>query len=78
MSRTFTDHTEWTLSDEIFKKICDTWGTPKIDFFANRSYHKVTEYASWKRDPQSSFINALSKNWKQFPYIYCFPLFSLI
>ena len=24
MSRTFTDHTEWTLSDEIFKKICDT------------------------------------------------------
>ena len=23
MSRTFTDHTEWMLSDEIFKKIWD-------------------------------------------------------
>ena len=31
MSRTFTDHTEWMLSDEISKKICDIWGTPDID-----------------------------------------------
>ena len=78
MSRTFTDHTEWMLSDEIFKKICDIWGTPDIDLFANRLNHKVAEYASWKPDPESCFINAFSKNWKQFAYIYCFPPFSLI
>ena len=25
MSCTFTDNTEWMLSDEIFKKMCDIW-----------------------------------------------------
>ena len=39
----------------------------------NRFNHKVAEYASWKPDPESCFINACSKNWKQFTYIYCFP-----
>ena len=78
MSCTFTDHTEWMLSDEIFKKICDIEGTPDIDLFANRLNHKVAEYASWKPDPESCFINAFSKNWKQFAYIYRFPPFSLI
>ena len=45
---------------------------------ANRLNHKVAKYASWKPDSESCFINAFSKNWKQFAYIYCFPLFSLI
>ena len=84
MSRPFTDHTEWMLSDEIFKKVCDIWGAPDCDIwgapdlFANRLNHKVAEYASWKPDPESCFINAFSKNWKQFAYIYSFPPFSLI
>ena len=80
MSHTFTDHTKWMLSDEIFKKICDIWGNPDIDLFTNRLNHKVAEYASWKPDPESCFINAFSKNWKQFAYIYiyCFPLFTSI
>ena len=76
MSHTFTDHTKWMLSDEIFKKICDIWGNPDIDLFTNRLNHKVAEYASWKPDPESCFINAFSKNWKQFAYIYI--LFSSI
>ena len=58
MSHTFTDHTEWMLSDEIFKKICDIWETPDIDLFANRLNHEVTEYVSWKPDLEFSFINA--------------------
>ena len=78
MSRTFTDHTEWMLSDEIFKKICDIWETPDIDLFAKRLNQKVAEYVSWKPDPESCFINGFSKNWKQFAYICCFPPFSLI
>ena len=49
-----------------------------IDHFANRFNHKVVEYGSWKPDPEFCFINAFSKNWKQFAYIYCFPPFSLI
>ena len=78
MSHTFTDHTKWMLSDEIFKKICDIWGNPDIDLFTNRLNHKVAEYASWKPDPESCFINAFSKNWKQFAYIYIYILFSSI
>ena len=61
MSRTFTDHTEWMLSDEISKKICDIWETPDIDLFANRLNHKVAEYVSWKPDPESGFINHFQK-----------------
>ena len=78
MSHTFTDHTKWMLSVEIFIKICDIWGNPDIDLFTNRLNHKVAEYASWKPDPEFCFINAFSKNWEQFAYIYCFPLFTLI
>ena len=78
MSPTFTDHAEWMLSDEIFKKICDIWETPEIDVFANRLNHKVVEYTSWKPDPEFYFINAFLKNWKQFAYIHCLPPFNLI
>ena len=63
MPRAFTEHTEWMLSDEIFKKICDIWETPDIDLFANRLYRNVAEYASGKPDPESCFINAFSKKW---------------
>ena len=45
MSPTFTDHTEWMLSDEIFKKTCDIWGTADIDVFPNRLNNKVAQYA---------------------------------
>ena len=54
------------------------WGTPDIDLLANRLNHKVAEYASWKPDPEYCFINAFSKKWKQFDYIYCFPPFTSI
>ena len=64
MSCTFTDHTKWMLSDKIRKKICDIWGTPDIDLFSNRLNHKVTKCASWKPDPESSFVNTFLKNWK--------------
>ena len=77
MSRTFTDQTKWMQSDEIFKKICDIWGTPDTDLFANRLNHKVAEYASWKPDPEFSFSKVFSKNWKEFAFIYCLPPFSL-
>ena len=46
--------------------------------FLNRLNHKVTEYTSWKPDLESSFINVVSKNWKQFTYIFCFLPFNLI
>ena len=78
MSGTFTDHTEQMLSDEIFKNICDIWRIPDIDLFTNRLNHKVTDFASWQPDPESSFTNAFSKNRKKIAYIYCFPLFNLI
>ena len=78
MSGTFTDHTEQMLSDEIFKNICDIWRIPDIDLFTNRLNYKVTDFASWQPDPESSFTNAFSKNWKKIAYIYCFPLFNLI
>lgn len=64
------------LSDEIFKKICETWSTPDVDLFPTRLNHKVTKFASWKPNPGSKFINAFSQSWKTFAYIYYFPPFK--
>ena len=60
-SHVFIDHGKWMLFDEIFKEIGDIWGTLDRDLFANRLNHTITEYASWKPYPESSFINAFSK-----------------
>ena len=35
-SRTFNDNTEWSLSENIFHSIVETYGMPSIDLFASR------------------------------------------
>ena len=35
MSRVFCSNTEWSLDIQSFKDICDQFGTPTIDLFAD-------------------------------------------
>ncbi|XP_072048693.1 uncharacterized protein [Amphiura filiformis] len=55
-SRNFDDHTEWMLNKDMFKQVCDHFGTPEIDIFASRLNAQLPRYVSWKPDPGAEGI----------------------
>ena len=77
-SRRFKDHLEWELKQDVFEQICKHWEYPNIDLFASRFNKKVQTFCSWKPEPEASFIDAFSIDWKEFELCYCFPCFSMI
>ena len=76
-SREFVDSAEWTIPHSYFNKITRRYGTPEIDLFASRLNNKLPTYASWKPDPESSVIDAMSISWEN-KFVYLFPPFSMI
>ena len=76
-SRTRHDNMEWVLDAQLFQKICDVFGRPEVDLFANRLNHHLDNYMSWKPDPQASAVDAMSVSWKDI-YFYAFPPFNMI
>ena len=76
-SRIFNDNLEWMLHVDIFRNICETYGTPDIDLFASRLNAQLTRYVSWKPDPTAEAIDAFTINWGNL-FFYAFPPFSLI
>ena len=76
-SREFRDSAEWAIPQSNFDKITHRFGIPDIDLFASRLNYKVPTYASWKPDPQSSFIDAMSVSWEG-KFVYLFPPFSML
>ena len=78
LSRHFKDHLEWELKQDVFEKICEHCEYPNIDLFASRLNKKVQIFFSWKPEPEASFIDAFSIDWKEFELCYCFPYFSMI
>ena len=76
-SRTRHDNMEWVLDAQLFQKICDVFGKPEVDLFANRLNHQLDNYMSWKPDPQASAVDAMSVSWKDI-YFYAFPPFNMI
>lgn len=76
-SRNKNIDTELELCNETFKEITDILGKPDIDLFASRANAKCERYISWKQDPDSITVDALTQNWR--PYLfYAFPPFTLI
>ena len=76
-SRQFQDSAEWALPQHVFQNIISRFGKPDIDLFASRLNHKLPCYASWKPDPESSIIDAMSVSWSN-RFIYMFPPFSMM
>ena len=76
-SRNFNDSLEWTLNDQVFKRICKRFGKPQRDLFATRLNNKVKEFCAWKPDPQATAIDAFTIFWGD-KFNYAFPPFSLI
>ena len=76
-SRIFSDNKEWLLSTHLFQEIFAIWGEPTIDLFASRLNKQVACYASWKPNPEASYVDAFSISWNDHLF-YAFPPFSLI
>ena len=76
-SREFHDSAEWMLPHTLFQNIIRAYGTPEIDLFASRLNKQLQVYASWKPDPDSTHIDAMSISWSG-KFIYIFPPFSMI
>lgn len=68
---------EWMLAPNIFKKLCACFGSPEIDLFASTLNAQLSVYASWKPDPNASFIDSFMLSWNDY-YSYAFPPFSVI
>lgn len=76
-SRRSSSETEWSLSDEAFRRIKKTFGEPEVDLFASKINAKCSTYVSWHRDPDSLAVDAFTLDWKPY-YFYAFPPFSLV
>ena len=59
-SREFHDSAEWMLSPSVFQNIVHLWGTPDIDLFASRLNKQLPIYASWRPEPNSTYIDTMS------------------
>ena len=71
-SRCFADASEWMLSASVFTFLTGVYDTPDIDLFASRLNKQLPVYASWKPDPESTHIDAMSFSWSG-KYEYLFP-----
>ena len=69
--------TEWALLPEIFQRICQQWHYPRVDLFATRFNHKLTQFVSPFPDPQAWAVDALSLLWEDLDP-YAFPPVALL
>ena len=76
-SRKFQDATEWQLNPKIYKAVCDTFGTPKIDSLASRINRQTEKYFSWKPEPEAFAVDLFSINLSYY-FMFIFPPFSLL
>lgn len=76
-SRRLSVDTEWSLSRNAFHQLTTVFGEPEIDLFASHINNKCKIYASWHKDPESTYIDAFTIPWNRY-YFYAFPPFTLI
>lgn len=76
-SRHFVDYSNWKLNTTIFKSLMLLFGKCNVDLFADRLNSQLTNYYSWKPDPQAKAVDSLLQPWKGIKG-YAFPPFCLI
>ena len=67
-----TIQTEWSLSPQVFQRICHMWHRPQIDLFATRFNSKLPLFVSPVPDPKATAIDALTLPWRDLD-AYAFP-----
>ena len=68
---------EWSLHQEVFNRLCQTWHSPQVDMFATRYNCKLTKYVSPVPDPNAWAVDALAVSWEDLD-MYAFPPVSLL
>ena len=64
--------TEWSLHQEVFDLLCQTWHRPQVDMFATRYNCKLTKFVSPVPDPNAWAVDALTVSWEDLD-MYAFP-----
>ena len=55
---------EWSLHQEVFNLLCQTWHLPQVDMFATRYNCKLTKFVSPVPDPNAWAVDALTVSWE--------------
>ena len=76
-SRVFDVNTEWSLDKSVYDRIERHFFKFDIDLFASRLNAKHPRYASWKPDPNASFVDSFLSSWAELNF-YAFPPFSML
>ena len=69
--------TEWSLHQETFDLLCQTWHYPRVDMFATRYNCKLVQFLSPIPDPKAWSVDALTLSWEDLD-MYLFPPVSLM
>ena len=76
-SRSFNSDTEWMIEPNVFQELCDVFTKPDIDLFASRINAQLSNYVSWRPDPEAQATDAFGITWN-YNLHYGFPPFSVI
>ena len=57
------NQTEWSLHQEVFDLLCQTWHHPQVDMFVTRYSYKLAQYVSPVPDPTAWAVDALTVSW---------------
>ena len=68
--------TEWSLHQEVFNLLVQTWHRPQVDMFATRYNCKLAQYVSPVPDPNAWAVDTLTVSWENLD-MYAFPPVAL-
>ena len=62
-SRRQEDSSNWMLDREVFQRLNIRWGPLAVDLFASRLNAQLSDFVSWRPDPEAIASDALSLRW---------------
>ena len=57
---------EWTLDENIFVLVCQSFGQPEVDLFASALNYRLPRFCSRTADSQTWAVDAFSTPWRNF------------
>ena len=73
-----TDTDDWSIDNETFAYVCQQFGHPSFDRFADDLNRKTAQFNSRHHCPGSSGVNAFAQNWSDSPLNWLCPPIKLI
>ena len=71
------DKKDWKYCPKVFQQVCQRKRMPKVDLFASRLSHQLTQYFVWKPDSFSQWEYTIQQIWGN-QFLYAFPPFCFI